>query len=220
MSRLRTFAVLGLGLTAGAAGHYLYAHPPLEVMDLLSAWHGTAPAVERKVLYYRDPSAAPYWSSAPKTALDGRAFVPVYDDDEPSFDPLPQKLSASAVSTGERKVLYYRNPMGLPDTSPVPKKDTMGMDYIPVYRGRAGGAWHRQGEPRQGPAHRREDRKSRGAADRQDVRAVGRVEHDEALLTIVAMRSDGYIEDLFVNKTGQHVIKGDPLFRVYSPQIQ
>ena len=27
----------------------------------------------------------------------------------------------------------YRNPMGLPDTSPVPKKDQMGMDYIAVY---------------------------------------------------------------------------------------
>ena len=25
--------------------------------------------------------------------------------------------------------------MGLPDTSPVPKKDPMGMDYIPVYEG-------------------------------------------------------------------------------------
>ena len=25
--------------------------------------------------------------------------------------------------------------MGLPDISPVPKKDSMGMDYIPVYEG-------------------------------------------------------------------------------------
>ena len=25
--------------------------------------------------------------------------------------------------------------MGLPDTSPTPKKDSMGMDYIPVYEG-------------------------------------------------------------------------------------
>jgi membrane fusion protein, copper/silver efflux system len=25
--------------------------------------------------------------------------------------------------------------MGLPDTSPVPKKDPMGMDYIPIYEG-------------------------------------------------------------------------------------
>ena len=34
-----------------------------------------------------------------------------------------------------RRILYYRNPMGLPDTSPVPKKDSMGMDYTPVYEG-------------------------------------------------------------------------------------
>ena len=36
---------------------------------------------------------------------------------------------------GQRKILHYRNPMGLPDISPVPKKDSMGMDYIPVYEG-------------------------------------------------------------------------------------
>ena len=30
------------------------------------------------------------------------------------------------------KVKFYRNPMGAPDTSPVPKKDSMNMDYIPV----------------------------------------------------------------------------------------
>ena len=52
------------------------------------------------------------------------------------------------------------------------------------------------------------------------VRAVGRVEHDETLLTIVALRMDGFIEDLFVNKAGQHVTKGEPLFRLYSSQIQ
>ena len=37
-----------------------------------------------------------------------------------------------AESRGGR-LCYYRNPMGAPDTSPVPKKDPMGMDYIPVY---------------------------------------------------------------------------------------
>ena len=39
----------------------------------------------------------------------------------------------------ERKILYYRNPMGEPDTSPVPKKDAMGMDYVPVYEGEVTG---------------------------------------------------------------------------------
>lgn len=37
----------------------------------------------------------------------------------------------------KRRVLYYKNPMGGADTSPVPKKDSMGMDYIPVYESEA-----------------------------------------------------------------------------------
>ncbi len=41
--------------------------------------------------------------------------------------------TAGASTGGQRKLLYYRNPMGAPDTSPVPKKDSMGMDYIAVY---------------------------------------------------------------------------------------
>ena len=48
-----------------------------------------------------------------------------------SDKPLP------GLSSSERKILYYRHPMGLPDTSPVPKKDSMDMDYIPVYEGEA-----------------------------------------------------------------------------------
>jgi hypothetical protein len=42
----------------------------------------------------------------------------------------PEKKSGGA---GKGEIRYYRHPMGLPDTSPVPKKDSMGMDYIPVY---------------------------------------------------------------------------------------
>lgn len=32
-----------------------------------------------------------------------------------------------------KKLLYYRNPMNPEVTSPVPMKDSMGMDYVPVY---------------------------------------------------------------------------------------
>jgi len=46
-----------------------------------------------------------------------------------------QPASNTATAPADRKVKYYRNPMGLPDTSPAPKKDSMGMDYIPVYEG-------------------------------------------------------------------------------------
>lgn len=47
-----------------------------------------------------------------------------------------EKLSQGPASTGakkERKLLYYRNPMNPQATSPVPMKDSMGMDYVPVY---------------------------------------------------------------------------------------
>jgi membrane fusion protein, copper/silver efflux system len=119
-----------------------------------------------------------------------------------------------------RKILYYRNPMGAPDTSPVPKKDPMGMDYIPVYADEHDepGTVKVSLDKVQRIGVRTEKAKARSIM--QEVRAVGRVEHDESLLTIVALRTDGFIEDLFVSKTGQHVKEGEPLFRLYSSQIQ
>ncbi|MGB4064052.1 MAG: efflux RND transporter periplasmic adaptor subunit, partial [Azonexus sp.] len=49
----------------------------------------------------------------------------------------PAAATATEPAKKERKLLFYRNPMGLPDTSPTPKKDPMGMDYIAVYEGEA-----------------------------------------------------------------------------------
>jgi multidrug efflux pump subunit AcrA (membrane-fusion protein) len=44
-----------------------------------------------------------------------------------------QEDPPSVLETGERKILFYRNPMNPAVTSPVPMKDSMGMDYVPVY---------------------------------------------------------------------------------------
>lgn len=137
---------------------------------------------------------------------------------EPISTPASAEQSSSAQAG--RKILYYRNPMGLPDTSPVPKKDSMGMDYIPVYA-------DEQDDQNivkvsldkvQRIGVRTEKVEARAIA--RTIRGVGTIQHDESLLRAVTVRSDGYIEDLFVNKTGQHVKKGEPLFRFYSPQIQ
>jgi Cu(I)/Ag(I) efflux system membrane fusion protein len=45
----------------------------------------------------------------------------------------PTPAGASQVAPQDRKILYYRNPMDPTITSPVPMKDQMGMDYVPVY---------------------------------------------------------------------------------------
>src|SRR5574338_530935 len=45
---------------------------------------------------------------------------------------------SSSGTSDERKILYYRSPMNPTVTSKVPKKDEMGMDYVPVYADDAG----------------------------------------------------------------------------------
>ncbi len=39
----------------------------------------------------------------------------------------------AATPSGERKILYYRDPMNPENTSPTPKKAPDGMDFVPVY---------------------------------------------------------------------------------------
>jgi Cu(I)/Ag(I) efflux system membrane fusion protein len=123
----------------------------------------------------------------------------------------------------ERKLLYYRNPMGLPDTSPTPKKDPMGMDYIAVYSGEA------DDEPSSANQVRistekvqklgvRTEAAQRRTLDRQ-VRASGRIEPDERRVFSISPKFEGYVERLHVNTTGQAVGKGQPLFEVYSPEL-
>src|SRR6266498_3678103 len=215
MTRLGTALLVIVAAAAGAAGGYWYAvrEPAMQTPSLNAEPAG---ATDRTILYYRDPSGAPYWSAEPKKDAQGRDYLPVYDDRERSAAPQPKKSQAAA---GERKILYYRNPMGLPDTSPVPKKDSMGMDYIPVYEGEdeGDGTVKVSLDKVQRSGVRTEQVQSRVLM--QPVRAAGTVKIDERQLTTVTLRADGYIEDLFVNTTGQFVRAGEPLFQVYSPEV-
>jgi Cu(I)/Ag(I) efflux system membrane fusion protein len=218
MRHLGGVLLLALGVTAGAAGGYWYARQPAGVPASVAP-ETTAAASERKILYYRDPSGAPYWSAEPKKDADGRDYLPVHEDEEISFEPGGKKPTPTAG--GPRKILYYRNPMGLPDTSSVPKKDWMGMDYIPVYESEEqddGKTVKVSLDKVQRSGVRTEAVEARTIV--RSVRAVGTVKYDERRLSVVTMRSEGYVEDLFVNTTGQFVREGEPLFRVYSKEIQ
>ena len=145
-----------------------------------------------------------------------------------STDPAgaPTAAPASAEDTATKpgkKLLYYRNPMGLPDTSPTPKKDPMGMDYIAVY---AGGA-----DEEEVPANQvkistdkvqklgvRTEAAQLRTLDKL-VRASGRIEPDERRVYAIAPKFEGYVERLHVNVTGQAVGRGQALFEVYSPEL-
>lgn len=122
------------------------------------------------------------------------------------------------------KLLYYRNPMGLPDTSPVPKKDPMGMDYIAVFEGAS--TDDSAASPNQVNISTQKVQKLGVRAEAAQLRsldrtihAAGRVEPDERRIAMISPKFEGYVERLHVNVTGQYVAKGQPLFEVYSPEL-
>ena len=109
--------------------------------------------------------------------------------------------------------------MGLSDTSLVPKKDWMGMDYIPVYEGDGGNPSQikinldkvQRTGVRSVPVEKKH-------LDRI-IRAPGVAKPDERSLFAATLRTDGFIEKLYINETGRHIEVGEPMFRVYSPQM-
>jgi membrane fusion protein, copper/silver efflux system len=133
----------------------------------------------------------------------------------------PAADAPSAPAEAGKKPLYYRNPMGLADTSPVPKKDSMGMDYIPVF---ADDTPDDAGVVRVSPARVQTLGVKTALAEERaldaEIRAVGRVEVNERAVVAVAPRFEGWIERLYVNAVGDPVRRGQPLFTVYAPELQ
>jgi len=123
------------------------------------------------------------------------------------------------ANKGKRKILYYKNPMGHPDTSPVPKKDSMGMDYLPVYEGEDddSGAVKVSADRIQKLGVRTEAAAMRALA--RGIRATGTVQIDEARQVAITARFDGWIEKLMVSRTGDAVTMGQVLAEFYSPEL-
>lgn len=51
------------------------------------------------------------------------------------------------------------------------------------------------------------------------IRTVGRIEYDERRLATVNTKFEGWVEKLFVDYTGKHIKKGEPLAEIYSPEL-
>ncbi len=177
----------------------------------------------RHPLFYQDPDGKPFYAAGPKKAADGRDYRAVFEDG-PARQPAAQPAAApKPAGGGDHSVLYYRNPMGLPDTSPKPKNDSMGMAYIPVYADEGS-----QGDPpgtvRITPGRlqtlgvRTEAAEMRPSAARS-VRATGTLHFDERRLVTVTTRVPGWVEHLTVAATGDPVKRGQVLAEIYSPDM-
>jgi len=136
----------------------------------------------------------------------------------------PTQASGAA---GGRKLLFYRSPMDPKVTSPIPRKDEMGMDFVPVYSDEVGGAGSSgvTGLATVGIDPQRQQLIGLRTAPVVEGpvggswRTVGRVAVDETRVHHVALRFSGFIEQVFVDYVGKLVRSGEPLFSIYSPDV-
>lgn len=129
----------------------------------------------------------------------------------------------SNVQTDETKPepLFYRNPMNPEVTSPVPAKDNMGMDYIPVFAD----------DDDTGPDGTvsidpvtvqnigvRTAVAEAGTISRE-IHTLGRVDYDEQRITRLHPKTQGWIEELRIGTTGEAIDNDEILLSIYSPQL-
>lgn len=118
----------------------------------------------------------------------------------------------------EQKILRYRHPHNPAVTSDKPMKDEMGMDYVPVYADVAASptiAIAPQVVQNMGV------RTTPVIKDKlvRVIDTVGTVEVDEQTVHHVHLRTQGWIENLYVSSSGERVKKNQLLFEVYSPDL-
>lgn len=153
---------------------------------------------------------------------------PTIVQDHPGDCPIcGMKLVKKEMPAGtQRQIAYYRSPMDPKITSPAPRKDEMGMDYIPVYKDElnsANNAVQGRTEVTIDPARQQLIGLKTARVARSDVSGgwstVGRVQADPTKVSKVNIKVPGYVEQVLVDFVGKPVRRGDPLFTFYSPEI-
>ncbi len=191
--------VAALMLLVGLGAGYMISTTPSD--------RDKAESVSKEALFYRNPMNPAITSPVPAKDEMGMDYIAVYAD---------------AEKPKQKKALFYRNPMNPAITSPVAAKDEMGMDYIPVYAdGGAGDA--PVGTVSIDPTVVQNMGVRTTKAKRTDlsrtIRTIGRVTYDEERVALLHPKYEGWVEKMFVDKTGEHVAKGTMLMSIYSPQL-
>jgi Cu(I)/Ag(I) efflux system membrane fusion protein len=131
-----------------------------------------------------------------------------------------QKEAPAAKAEKKRKIKYWVAPMDPTYIRNKPGKSPMGMDLVPVYEDEEASA---EGVVSIDPVTVqnigvRTTQVIKGSLT-AEVRTVGHVTYDEEMVQHVHTKVQGWVEELFVNTTGQEVRKGEKLLTIYSPDL-
>lgn len=193
----------------------------LVAVSILTAF-GAGAGVSWALLRHRAPAAAAIHYTCP--------MHPEIVRDEPGDCPIcGMRLMAQGapgpLAPAAREIAFYRNPMDPSVHSPVPMKDEMGMDYVPVYQDELGGAAPVPGlaDVTIDPSYQRLIGVRTVAVEEGPVggawTAPAKVAVDETRVRKISTKTGGFVERLFVDFTGKPVSKGQPLFTLYSPDL-
>ncbi len=130
----------------------------------------------------------------------------------------------SSVSTAERKVLYWQDPMHPAYTSDKPgKAPDCGMDLVPVYEEAVTEVNLPDGAFRISPEKQQLIGVTYGEVAYKNVsrvlKAVGKLNYDETKIVRIHPKVEGWIENVFVDFVGKEVKQGQPLLSLYSPEL-
>ncbi len=138
--------------------------------------------------------------------------------------PKAQQVNAAGDGpcAGGAQPLMWRSPMNPSVTSPTPTKDSMGMDYIPVCADDGAGSGP-AGTVKIDPTVTQNMGVRVTSAVKKKlsrrITTVGRITYDETNLVTLHPKVEGWVDKLFVDKTGEVVEKNTMLLSFYSPQL-
>ena len=151
------------------------------------------------------------------TALVAGGFYAGRRTASPESSVTAASMTASGASTGDRKVLYWHDPMVPAQRFDKPGKSPfMDMQLVPVYADEAGTTGVNVSPAVQQNLGLRAATVKRADAS-SSFDAVGTVQFDERLSTVVQTRVAGYVERLAVRAPMEQVRKGQALATVFAP---
>ena len=163
------------------------------------------------IIYYRDPGR--YGSrtirSHRRTHSAGKEYLPVRASEDVDFEEKAPEVAAAKA--GERgRIRFYRNPMGLPDTSPTPRRTSWGWTIsLSMRASRTTTSSVKGGECRQASKGRRSDRGRKAAhPEHGGSRTRHRSGRRAPQSVQVSLRFEGFIDSVENVTTGSHVHEG------------
>ena len=205
--RVAALSVILTLLLAGGGAYFLgfLGSPDIQNPVGEPAGGGT----ERKIAYWRAPMNPTEIYDQPGKSAMGMDLVPVYEDE----------LGDQPAGGSERTIAYWRAPMNPTEIYDKPGKSAMGMDLVPVYEDELVSGVEVSVDP-----VTQQNMGIRTAVVKKEplvftIRTYGHVTSDETRTTQINTKTNGWIEKLYVDFTGKYVVKGEPLFEIYSPDL-